>query len=87
MGLRGTAIPLAYPLAEADVARQGRPAIVDVDPRGRRTPAALREALGWSRYVVVALTLSGTTAGMLHADARRPLDDLDLEVRGSSARG
>jgi DNA-binding CsgD family transcriptional regulator len=76
--LRPLAIRLAYPLAEAEVAQQGRPALVEV--RGRRTPAELRDALGWDAYVVVPLTLSGVVAGMLHADARRPLEELDLEV-------
>jgi DNA-binding CsgD family transcriptional regulator len=76
--LRPLAIRLAYPLAEAEAAQQGRPALVEV--RGRRTPAQLRDVLGWESYVVVPLTLSGAIAGMLHADARRPLDELDLEV-------
>jgi ATP/maltotriose-dependent transcriptional regulator MalT len=78
--LAGMSIPLAYPLIEAEIVKRQRPLIVHVDPRGRRSPAALREALGWSEYVAVALTLSGTTAGMLHADAHRPLDELDLEI-------
>jgi DNA-binding CsgD family transcriptional regulator len=78
--VRGIAVPLAYPLVEAEIAQEGRPAIVEVDARGRRTPAALRDALGWDSYVAVALTLSGATAGMLHADARRPLEQLDLHV-------
>ena len=78
--LRPLAIPLAYPLAEAEVAQQARPALVEVDARGQRTPAQLRDALGWESYVVVPLTLSGAVAGMLHADALRPLEDLDLEV-------
>jgi DNA-binding CsgD family transcriptional regulator len=76
--LRPLAIRLAYPLAEAEAAQQGRPALVEV--RGRRTPAQLRDVLGWESYVVVPLTLSGAIAGMLHADARRPLEELDLEV-------
>ncbi len=75
--LDGVRVPLAYPLVEAEVARTRRPAIVAAD---RRSPAPLREALGWTDYVVVALTLSGSTAGMLHADADRPVDDVDLQV-------
>jgi len=85
--LRGTSIPLAYPLTEADVARHRRPAIVDVAEQERRSPAPLREALGWTRYVVVALPLSGVTAGMLHADARRPVDEIDLRVAALYADG
>jgi DNA-binding CsgD family transcriptional regulator len=82
--LRDMSIPLAYPLVEAEVAHTRRPALVQVD---RRSPAPLREALGWSAYVVVALPLSGTTAGMLHADAARPLDDVDLRVATLYADG
>ena len=80
--LRGLSIPLGYPLVEAEIVRRSakQAVIVHVDPRGRRSPAALRDALGWTEYVAVALTLSGTTAGMLHADARRPLEELDLEI-------
>jgi DNA-binding CsgD family transcriptional regulator len=85
--LAGLSIPLAYPLIEAEVVKRQQPLVVQVDPRGRRSPAALGEALGWSRYVAVALTMSGSTAGMLHADARRELDDLDLQVATMFADG
>jgi LuxR family transcriptional regulator, regulator of acetate metabolism len=85
--LRGLSIPLAYPLVEAEVVKRQQPVIVHVDPRGRRSAAALREALGWSEYVAVPLTLSGTTAGMLHADARRSLDEVDLDVAASFGEG
>jgi len=80
-------VPLAYPLVEAEVASRQLPAVVDVEAGARRTPAALRDALGWSSYVVVALPLSGVTAGMLHADADRPLDDVDLQVATLFADG
>jgi len=85
--LEGLAIPLAYPLVEAEVAGRQTPAIVDVEAGARRTPHELREALGWTSYVVVALPLSGATAGMLHADAGRPLDDVDLQVASLYADG
>ena len=84
---RATRVTLGYPLVEAEVAQRQVPAIVDVEAGARRTPAALREALGWRSYVVVALTLSGATAGMLHADADRPLDDVDLQVAALYADG
>ena len=60
---------------------------MDVEAGARRTPRALRDALGWTSYVVVALPLSGATAGMLHADAGRPLDDVDLQVASLYADG
>ncbi|MEA2178527.1 MAG: hypothetical protein QOG77_1824 [Solirubrobacteraceae bacterium] len=82
--LQGLSIPLAYPLAEAQVAQTRRAALVTA---GRRSPAPLREALGWEQYVAVALVLSGTTAGMLHADTGRPLDDVDLLVATLYADG
>jgi LuxR family transcriptional regulator, regulator of acetate metabolism len=85
--LAGLSIPLAYPLIEAEVVKRQQPLVVQVDPRGRRSPAALSEALGWSQYVAVALTMSGTAAGMLHADARRELDDLDLHVAAMFGEG
>jgi DNA-binding CsgD family transcriptional regulator len=85
--LAGVSIPLAYPLIEAEIVKRQRPLVVHVDPRGRRTPAALRETLGWTEYVAVALTLSGSSAGMLHADARRQLDEVDLEVATMFAEG
>jgi DNA-binding CsgD family transcriptional regulator len=85
--LRATSVPLGYPLVEAEVAHRQVPALVDVAAGARRTPAVLREALGWRSYVVVALALSGTTAGMLHADADRPLDDVDLQVAALYADG
>jgi LuxR family transcriptional regulator, regulator of acetate metabolism len=85
--LEGLAIPLAYPLVEAEVAAGQTPALVDVEAGARRTPRELRLALGWTSYVVVALPLSGATAGMLHADAGRPSDDLDLQVASLYADG
>jgi LuxR family transcriptional regulator, regulator of acetate metabolism len=85
--LRALSVTLGYPLVEAEVAQRQVPAIVDVEAGARRTPAGLRDALGWRSYVVVALTLSGATAGMLHADADRPLDDVDLQVAALYADG
>jgi LuxR family transcriptional regulator, regulator of acetate metabolism len=85
--LRSLSIPLAYPLVEAEVVKRQEPVIVHVDPRGRRSPAALRDALGWTQYVAVALTLSGITAGMLHADAARELDEVDLEAAAIFGEG
>jgi DNA-binding CsgD family transcriptional regulator len=82
--LQGVAVRLSYPLAEAEVARTRRPALV---PAGGRSPAALRDALGLDSYVVVALALSGATAGMLHADAARPVDEVDLRVAALYADG
>jgi LuxR family transcriptional regulator, regulator of acetate metabolism len=82
--LQGISVRLGYPLAEAEVARTRRPALV---PAGGRSPAALRDALGLDSYVVVALALSGATAGMLHADAARPLDDVDLRIAALYAEG
>ena len=82
--LHGMSIPLAYPLVEAEVARTRRPALVADEGR---SPIALREALGLRSYVVVALALSGATAGMLHADAGRPVDGVDLQVASLFADG
>lgn len=83
-------VPLAYPLVEEEVARQQRAAAVDVAADESRSPRAISAALGWSTYVVAALTLRGATIGLLHADApgrTRPLDALDLKVAAIYAEG
>jgi len=80
-------VRLAYPLVEHEVAQRQGAAIVDVAADGARAPRALADALGWRTYVVAALTLHGTTIGLLHADADRPVDALDLEVATIYADG
>lgn len=76
-------LALEYPLVEAEVGHQQRAEIVQVGRSGSRTPAALREVLGWESYAVAALTLRGTTMGLLHAgttEPSEPVDELDLEI-------
>jgi DNA-binding CsgD family transcriptional regulator len=85
--LRRAPIPLAYPLVEAEVALAGGAAIVDVRASGPRSPRVLGEALRWTSYVVVAVTLGGRTVGLLHADATRPADSLDEELAARYAEG
>lgn len=88
--LRSHPIPLGYPLVEADVARSQRAETVVVAASGARSPAPLRELLGWDSYIVAALTLRGSTIGLLHADAaaqRGPLEALDQEVASVYADG
>lgn len=82
--------PLEYPLIEQEVARHQHVELVDVPAAGPRTPAAFARALRWERYVVAALTVDGTTAGLLHADAHvtgRKLDEVDREVAAQYAEG
>jgi DNA-binding CsgD family transcriptional regulator len=88
--LAGARTQLEYPLVEHEVARRQEAEIVDVGANPSRSPRLWAEALGWSSYVVVALTLRGATVGMLHADAApaaRALDALDLEVAAIYAEG
>lgn len=83
-------VRLGYPLVEHEVARHQRGAIVELDAGGSRSPRPLAEALSWTTYVVVPLTLRGATVGMLHADAAtsgRAVDALDLEVATLYAEG
>lgn len=88
--LRATPIPLEYPLIEEEVAARQRVEVVSVAALRSRAAARLTEALGWSSYVLAALSVEGQTVGLLHADARasgRPLDGLDAEVAGHYVEG
>jgi LuxR family transcriptional regulator, regulator of acetate metabolism len=83
-------IRLEYPLIEDEVATHQRVQIVDVGGSRSRAAAALVEAFGWSSYVVAALTVAGSTVGLLHADAAataRPLDAVDTEVTTQFTEG
>jgi LuxR family transcriptional regulator, regulator of acetate metabolism len=77
-------MPLGYPLIEAEVLRHGGEATtVEVGPR---SPAKLRDLLGWRRYVVAPLRLRESPIGLLHAE----LDvagELDVEVADIYANG
>lgn len=88
--LRGAPIPLEYPLIEDEVARRPHVEIVSVSASRSRTAGRLAEILGWDSYVVAALTVHGTTVGMLHADSTvsgRPLDQLDADVAALYTEG
>jgi DNA-binding CsgD family transcriptional regulator len=87
--LRALRLALRYPLTEAEVAQRGGEAVA-VDADGPRSPAELRELLGWDCYVVAPLQLRGNTIGLLHAEpaagAPEP-DRLDREVAAIYAKG
>jgi LuxR family transcriptional regulator, regulator of acetate metabolism len=88
--LQATALELKYPLIEEEVARLQRPELVTVAAARSRAPAPLTDVLEWDAYVVAALTVQGTTVGLLHADASasgRPLDALDVEVAEQFTEG
>lgn len=88
--LAAAPVQLRYPLVEHDVAQRQLAAIVDVEQAGGRSPAELADVLGWRSYVVSALTLRGTTVGLLHADATasaRRVDETDREVVALYADG
>src|SRR5205807_9993068 len=87
---RRASIRLDYPLVEHDVAARQTAELVEVERAGRRACAPLVEQLGWSSYVVAALTVRGNTVGLLHADAAasaRRLDALDREIAVQFADG
>lgn len=88
--LRVAPIPLEYPLIEDEIARRPRVEIVDVRASRSRAAGRLAETFGWDAYVVAALTVHGSTVGMLHADCTasgRPLDQLDAEVAAQYSEG
>lgn len=88
--LRDEPIALEYPLLEYEVARDRGPRLVDVAQAAARTPQSLARRLGWSSYVVAALSAGGDTIGLLHADHAGParaLDGVDLEVVATYADG
>jgi DNA-binding CsgD family transcriptional regulator len=88
--LQARTVRLAYPLAEAEVAKTLQPQVVDLTDAGRRSPAPLREILGWREYVLAAVALDGRAVGLVHADASdsgRRLDPLDREVAARYADG
>ncbi|HXO08412.1 MAG TPA: LuxR C-terminal-related transcriptional regulator [Solirubrobacteraceae bacterium] len=81
--LRRAPIRLAYPLREAEVARQRTVETVSVGEGGRRAPRELADALGLRSYVVGPLVAQGETIGLLHADTQlsgRTVDEIDAEV-------
>ena len=79
--IEAAAIALEYPLVEHEVARGRRPELVDVAAAGSRTPARLRELLGWTSYAVGPIVVEGQTIGLLHADpGERPAGAFDLEL-------
>jgi DNA-binding CsgD family transcriptional regulator len=76
-------LKLEYPLIEEEVVRRQSADLVVVASARSRAPARLARVLGWDRYVVAALTVDGSPAGLLHADATdsgRALDELDREI-------
>jgi DNA-binding CsgD family transcriptional regulator len=77
-------IPLRYPLIEAEVLRRGGEAVAI--EAGPRSPAQLRDLLGWRRYVVAPLRLRESPIGLLHAEFEAA-GDLDVEVANIYARG
>jgi DNA-binding CsgD family transcriptional regulator/transcriptional regulator with GAF, ATPase, and Fis domain len=88
--LRQTHVRLEYPLIEAEVALGTGASVVDVRASGQRSPRALGRLLGWTSYVVVALTLGGRTVGLLHADATlsaRAMTTADAQVASLYAAG
>lgn len=86
--LRALRVLLRYPLIEAEVAQRGADAVA-VEADGPRSPAELRDLLGWDRYVVAPLQLRGDTIGLLHAEpaADAGSDRLDREVVAIYAKG
>jgi DNA-binding CsgD family transcriptional regulator len=66
------AIPLAYPLIEAEIAACPRqPAVVVAAAKEPRSPAKLRALMRWDAYVVCAISLQDRAIGFLHAQPSR----------------
>lgn len=65
--LEKLAIPLGYPLIEAEIAAGPGEAAIVADARQPRSPAQLRARLGWDAYVTCAIRLQDRAIGFLHA--------------------
>lgn len=86
--LQEAPVALEYPLVECDVARGQDVALVEVQALGSRTPAGLRELLGWRWYAAGAIVIERETAGLLHADTgKRPAGPLDSELVALACAG
>jgi len=88
--LRSAPIRLEYPLIEEEVATRQRLQIVDVRTSRSRAAGRLVELLHWDAYVVAALTVQGSTVGLLHADTTasgRELDAVDAEIAAQFTEG
>ncbi len=83
--IREVTVTLRYPLAEAEVMRRGGAAVV-VAADGPRSPAELRELLGWRSYVVAPIRLRARPIGLLHAEPARG-DEPDREAAEIYASG
>ena len=84
------AIPLAYPLIEAEIAASPRQPAVVVAAKEPRSPAKLRTLLRWDTYVVCAISLQDRAIGFLHAQPSRVSDvdyALDPHLLASYADG
>jgi DNA-binding CsgD family transcriptional regulator len=78
-------VALRYPLIEAEVVQRGGEAIT-VQAEGPRSPAELRELLGWQSYVLAPLRLRERPIGLIHAEPGRG-DGLNREVAQIYAKG
>jgi LuxR family transcriptional regulator, regulator of acetate metabolism len=81
-------IKLEYPLVEQEVASRQTVVVVEVAATRSRAAARLIDAFGWQWYVVAALSIGGSTVGLLHAGSgARALDAVDVEVMGRFTEG
>ena len=67
--LEELAVALQYPRIEADVVRRRRAQAVVLAQDGRRAPAAMTEAFGWTAYVVAPVNIADSVVGLLHVEA------------------
>jgi len=83
-------IGLEYPLIEAEVVRGHGARLVKPGSATARSPEIFSRTLGWSSYVVAALTARGESIGLLHAQKDADgasLEALDAEVAAKYAEG
>jgi ATP/maltotriose-dependent transcriptional regulator MalT len=88
--LHDRAIPLRYPLVEAEAAHRHRGLLVSVSTSSRRASPELAATLRWHSYAVVPIMLEGKAAGLLHTGRTGEMtvvDELDLELAVRYANG
>ena len=86
--LHDSPVALEYPLAEGELTRRRRPALIRVVPENVGRRFAFAEVLGWREYIAAPIVLDSLVIGFLHADrlsTERSVDERDATALWSFA--